>query len=203
MTSAPSAISAMCRSRVPIRSPTRIGTQEIGDRQAALLERQAVQTRAGGDHRATAPRMWRGAGPGRTPGALRPGESTTGSGPLRLFVLDRARRSRAGSRDVPDTRPRAIETPTPSDDRDADRRPRHVEDQRPAAGEQDEDRPRRPGRSRSRAADPTMPEDPGLDDDGPADLAAGHPGRAQDAELADALEDADRQGVDDARAPPR
>ena len=40
-------------------------------------------------------------------------------------------------------------------------------------------------------------EDPGLDDDRAPDLAAGHPGRAQDADLADPLEDVHGQGVDD------
>ena len=41
-------------------------------------------------------------------------------------------------------------------------------------------------------------EDAGLDDDRAPDLAAGHPGRAQDADLADALDDVHRQRVDDA-----
>ena len=44
---------------------------------------------------------------------------------------------------------------------------------------------------------PDEPGDPGLDDDRSPDLAARHPGRAQDADLADPLEDVHRERVDD------
>ena len=47
---------------------------------------------------------------------------------------------------------------------------------------------------------PITPEHPGLDDDHPPDLAAGHPGRAQDADLAHPLDDVHRERVDDPEA---
>ena len=45
---------------------------------------------------------------------------------------------------------------------------------------------------------PTRPEHPGLDDDHPPDLRPGHPGGAQDADLADPLVHVHRQRVHDA-----
>ena len=57
---------------------------------------------------------------------------------------------------------------------------------------------RRRGRGRRRGTRPTRPRIPASTTTDPPDLAAGHPGRPQDADLADALEDVHRQRVDDA-----
>ena len=67
----------------------------------------------------------------------------------------------------------------------------------PAAGQDDHQRRRPRARATTPRIAPASPSDAGLDDDRAPDLAAGHPGGAQDADLADAFDDVHGQRVDD------
>src|SRR5258705_8356584 len=84
------------------------------------------------------------------------------------------------------------------DERQADDRPRDPARDIEAATRQDDHQ--RPDDETERDAEQGagQAEDAGLDDDRPPDLAAGHPGGTEDADLADPLDDVHGQRVDDA-----
>ena len=178
--------------RVPIRSPTPDRHEEVGDRDARARRPAAG---SGGAWRVIIGRR-RPPLP-RTPVPCRGGSvAARASLPPALFVLDRrhdrepARQTGRIPRREPSRSPIPSRTATPIDAHGRSRisGPPPASTTRTRAGDQ-------PGHDPEDRPDDA--EDPGLDDDGPPDLAAGHPGRPQDAELADPLEDADRERVDD------
>ena len=174
----------MCRTRALSRSATRDRDQEVRERQATLRGGRPVESGHGDGHRDSAA----GGSRERCPTRRSLAAAVTRTG--------RPARWTAGWRSVPDRPPPASRP----------RRRGRARPRRSATGPSPTSS--RPPASATISAPttspsaiprtaPARPEDAGLDDDRAPDLATGHPGRTQDADLADPFDDVHRQRVDD------
>src|SRR6266550_1998917 len=185
MRTAPATIRAICLTRVPSRSPTRIGTRKS----ARVIPRWSNGTRLIRGWTIVI-RAWLPLSSAFSPSRGGP------SLPPDLLVLDcpddRQLACKPGW--IPGRQDRDTDAEN-GGQRDRGPRDRETEHRWPARQRTHQDRRYETGGNPQDG--PCHADDPGLHDDGPPHLAGRHPGRPQDPQLADPFEDVHRQRVDD------